>query len=89
MSVRERRVKSPSRAAPAKSAAPAWRRVTTWLAGPTFAAALAGGILLWAALPPLDIWPLAWIAPVPWILLIRRQSLPGPKIGRASCRERV
>jgi apolipoprotein N-acyltransferase len=42
----------------------------------TFGQALAGGLLLWAALPPLDIWPLAWIAPVWWVLLIRRQKLP-------------
>ena len=33
-------------------------------------------MLLWAALPPLDIWPLAWIAPVWWVMLIRREKLP-------------
>jgi apolipoprotein N-acyltransferase len=32
---------------------------------------------VWAALPPVDAWPLAWIAPVGWILLIRRPALPG------------
>jgi apolipoprotein N-acyltransferase len=32
---------------------------------------------MWAALPPLDWWPLAWIAPVPWILLVRRPALSG------------
>jgi len=30
---------------------------------------------LWAALPPLDLWPLGWIAPVWWILLVRRKEL--------------
>lgn len=45
----------------------------------TFLYAAAGAALLWAALPPLDLWPLAWIAPVPWILLIRRKELAGPK----------
>ena len=39
--------------------------------------AFGGAILLWAALPPLDWWPLAWVAPVPWVLLIRQNKLPG------------
>jgi apolipoprotein N-acyltransferase len=42
----------------------------------TFGHAVVGGALLWAALPPLGLWPLAWIAPVWWVLLIRRQQLP-------------
>ncbi len=45
----------------------------------TFLYAAAGAALLYAALPPLDLWPLAWIAPVPWIMLIRRKELAGPK----------
>ena len=32
--------------------------------------------LLWAALPPLGLWPLAWIAPAWWVLLVRGQALP-------------
>ncbi len=43
----------------------------------TLGQALAGSLLLAAALPPLDLWPLAWIAPVWWVLLIRRRQLPG------------
>jgi len=43
----------------------------------TFAQALAGAVLLWAALPPVDFGPLAFVAPVAWILLIRRETLPG------------
>ena len=39
--------------------------------------AFGGAILMWAALPPVDWWPLAWIAPVPWVLLIRRRELGG------------
>lgn len=35
---------------------------------------LAAGILLWASFPPLNWWPLAWIAPVPWLCLAR---MPG------------
>ncbi len=43
----------------------------------TFAPALTGAALLWAALPPLDLWPLGWIAPLGWVLLIRRRDLSG------------
>lgn len=39
--------------------------------------AFLGSILLWMSLPPLDWWPLAWIAPIPWVLLIRRTKLDG------------
>ena len=34
-------------------------------------------MLLWASFPPLGWWPLAWIAPVGWLLLIRYDRLPG------------
>ncbi|HEX4148234.1 MAG TPA: hypothetical protein VHY20_04565, partial [Pirellulales bacterium] len=43
----------------------------------TFWPALAGSGLLFAALPPLDLWPLAWLAPVFWIRLIDRPLLAG------------
>ncbi len=39
--------------------------------------ALFGSILMWAAQPPLSLWPLAWVAPVPWLLLVRRDLLTG------------
>ena len=39
---------------------------------------LLGALLLWAALPPLDLWPLAWLAPVPWIALAERRQLDRP-----------
>ena len=29
------------------------------------------------ALPPVDAWPLGWVAPVPWLLLVRQERLPG------------
>ena len=38
---------------------------------------LIGAGLLWAAMPPLDWWPLAWFAPIPWVWLIRRERLLG------------
>jgi apolipoprotein N-acyltransferase len=49
---------------------PPWYR-TTWFLG------LLGSLLMWLALPPADLWPLAWIAPLPWLLLIRQPALPG------------
>ncbi len=32
---------------------------------------MSAGFLMWASFPPLDFSPLAWLAPVPWLLLIR------------------
>lgn len=43
----------------------------------TFGIAITGGLLLWAAFPPLNLWPLAWIAPAFWVYLIRLPDLPG------------
>ena len=45
-------------------------RQTWWLA-------LASSALMFAALPPVDLWPLAWIAPVPWLILCRQETLAG------------
>jgi apolipoprotein N-acyltransferase len=45
----------------------------------TFRYAFLGAVLLWAAFPPVDFWPLAWIAPFPWVLLIRHEKLDGPR----------
>ena len=45
----------------------------------TFGHALLSAVLLWAALPPADLWPLAWVAPVWWVLLVRRQELSGSR----------
>ncbi|HEX4413242.1 MAG TPA: hypothetical protein VH107_06410, partial [Lacipirellulaceae bacterium] len=58
----------------------------------TFAVALSGSVLLWLALRPFSLpfdwfnrvaaypfplgW-LGWIAPVPWLLLIRAEKMPG------------
>jgi apolipoprotein N-acyltransferase len=38
---------------------------------------------MFAALPPLSLWPLAWIAPAPWLLLIRQPALEGKRPYRA------
>lgn len=48
-----------------------------WLRSPVFVYAAIGAVLLWASLPPVDLWPLAWVAPIPWLLLVRRPELPG------------
>lgn len=55
----------------------------TWFLG------LSGSVLLWAAFPPLAAWPLAWLAPVPWLVLVGREKLGGrrpyPTIWLAGC----
>lgn len=38
---------------------------------------LLSGLLLWAAFPPLGFWPLAWVAPIGWLMLVRETRLPG------------
>ncbi len=42
-----------------------------------------GVLLLWLALPPVGWWPLAFVAPLSWIVLIRRKELPGKRPYRA------
>jgi apolipoprotein N-acyltransferase len=49
----------------------------------TLGIALVGSLLLWAALPPLALGWLGWIAPVPWLLLVRADMLPGRRSYRA------
>src|SRR5581483_8102530 len=43
----------------------------------TWRPAIAGSALAYAALPPLDWWPLAWVAPAFWLLVVRRPELAG------------
>ena len=43
----------------------------------TLVLGLTGAALLYVAFPPLGWWAVAWIAPVPWILLIRWDKLAG------------
>lgn len=63
-------VKTPGRAAQWNS-----RWSSTW--NSTLGLGLLGGLLLWLALPPVNAWPLAWIAPVPWLVLVMRPQLTG------------
>jgi len=58
-------------------------RLRHWYRGSTFAQAASGALARWAALPPLGWEALAWIAPVWWILLARREALPGLRPYRA------
>ena len=51
------------------------------LGGSTFRIAALGALLSWAAFPPLDLWPLAWIGPAFWIWLMRRPE-PLKEYGR-------
>ncbi len=50
--------------------------VSQWCRSTPGRAALSA-LLLWAALPPLGLWPLAWIAPLWWVLLIRQRQWSG------------
>ncbi len=43
----------------------------------TFAMGLLSAVLMWLALPPLDLGLLGWIAPLGWLLLVRRTQLFG------------
>lgn len=47
-----------------------WSRTTLGLAA-------LGSLLLWAAFPPLDWGWLAWLAPIPWLWLVRQDRLQG------------
>jgi apolipoprotein N-acyltransferase len=44
---------------------------------PTLRFGIAGSLLLWLAVPPWEWYWIAWIAPVPWLTLIRSETLPG------------
>lgn len=50
-----------------------------WKRWETLAFGLLGGLILWAALPPVQWSWLAWIAPVPWLVLITRPTLSGTR----------
>ena len=41
---------------------------------PTFRWGLASALVLWLAQPPVAWWPLAWVAPLGWLLIARRES---------------
>lgn len=44
---------------------------------------LGGGLALFLVQPPADMWWAAWIAPVPWLLLVTADPLPGRRPWRA------
>lgn len=54
------------------AAKPAWQSWSSPLA-----LGMLGSLLLWLALPPVDFGPLGWIAPIPWLMLVRRKNLRG------------
>ncbi|MFM7035832.1 MAG: apolipoprotein N-acyltransferase [Planctomycetia bacterium] len=45
--------------------------------------ALAGAMAMFLAQPPADLWPLAWLAPVPWLAIIVPSTLASPRPWRA------
>jgi apolipoprotein N-acyltransferase len=36
-------------------------------------------LLLWLSFPPANLWPLAWLAPLPWLWLVLRPELSGKR----------
>ena len=48
----------------------------------TFFLAMTSGILLWASFPPLNLWPLAWIALLGLTLLIQNKTLSSKRAYR-------
>jgi apolipoprotein N-acyltransferase len=40
---------------------------------------LAGSLLLLVSFPPFGLWPLAFVAPAPWVWLLRQPKLDGPR----------
>ncbi|HWB10936.1 MAG TPA: apolipoprotein N-acyltransferase [Pirellulales bacterium] len=62
---------SGERAAEQPDTLPRVAKLTTWRP------AIAGSLLAYAAFPPLDLWPLAWVAPVFWLLIVGRRELAG------------
>ena len=45
----------------------------------TLGLSMGSGILLWASYPPFSLWPIAWVATIGWIVLIRQVRLVGPR----------
>jgi apolipoprotein N-acyltransferase len=41
--------------------------------------ALAGAATMFLIQPPADLWPLAWLAPLPWLALVTLPRLTGPR----------
>jgi apolipoprotein N-acyltransferase len=56
---------------------------TSGMQASTFSIAVGGSLLMWAAQPPLALAWLAWIAPVPWLMLVRADEMPGRRPYRA------
>ena len=49
----------------------------------TVVPAVVGSLLCWLAFPPVGWSHLAWVGPVPWLLLVSQEKLPGRRPYRA------
>lgn len=54
-----------------------WRQRALGSSWTPFGLALISAVLFWAALPPLNLWLLGWVAPIGYLTLIRLEELPG------------
>ncbi len=41
--------------------------------------AIGGGLAMFLVQPPADLWPLAWLAPLPWLAIVLRPHMAGPR----------
>jgi len=64
------------RSAPTDATERASSEPTVWFRSTAFLALL-GALLNYLAQPPVDAWPLGWVAFAPWCLLIRTEKLAG------------
>lgn len=44
---------------------------------------MGGAVTMFLVQPPADLWMLAWVAPLPWLLLVQPRELPGRRPWRA------
>jgi apolipoprotein N-acyltransferase len=59
------------------------RLIQLWAPTTTVVPAVVGSVLCWLALPPVGWSLLAWVGPIPWLLLVSREKLPGRRPYRA------
>ena len=45
----------------------------------TWPLAIGGGLAMFLAQPPADLWPIAWLAPLPWLAIVLRPGLTCPR----------
>jgi apolipoprotein N-acyltransferase len=55
---------------------PRWFPLSFSLSFPLWPLALAGAATMFLVQPPFDLWPAAWLAPLPWLRIVQEDRLP-------------